>query len=556
MIDKNVCDQISPPHSSSTPVPIKEMLHVKPSPTSSPPPTLHEGPCAGFSTVSFKMEEEREEEGEEASDIPGVGGLEQSSEPETSDSVRKSPGCEHSHLRSRSWRGSLERLAIRTAEDEEGNEEERSSVFVLSEGTGRSNILADLSGTSLTSREKEWTPESCSITDSVLIPEDECDLGDCVSLAVEVSSSSDAPRHSDSHSKPPLSTPCASQRIVSPETDSGFGSSYLNQSTSGPFQSNLLPGSVQSLNGALSSSDSEGSCSNLQTAIHSASLNSQRWASSYPSVQTQSCGAAAAVELWVESTTKEPSVRLQARIEDWISSDMDPSKSKGTDSGDTEGSEIMSQFHSSPVGSRRGSSTHSGLEFQFKHQGILQSNRGTDCSVKTAGSTSSVLKGGGAPDSHAKQTPQTFMESFYSKERWSRLASSSLQKPLLQVGYGSSSSLPASYKVRESPLHSTSHPRKQSTQSDTALLPSNVYFQQTLSPVSVPLKTVNRTGRRRGSKEEEMDRTLDQAIEVARNMKRTTERMAKRLSADLAKAQLCRKLHNMQPLGGRKHHAL
>ena len=55
--------------------------------------------------------------------------------------------------------------------------------------------------------------------------------------------------------------------------------------------------------------------------------------------------------------------------------------------------------------------------------------------------------------------------------------------------------------------------------------------------------------------EEEMNRTLDQAIEVARSMKRTTDRMAKRLSADLGKAQLNKKLHNTQPLGGRKHHA-
>ena len=53
-----------------------------------------------------------------------------------------------------------------------------------------------------------------------------------------------------------------------------------------------------------------------------------------------------------------------------------------------------------------------------------------------------------------------------------------------------------------------------------------------------------------------MSRTLDQAIEVARSMKRTTDRMAKRLSADLAKAQLHRKLHSsVQPPGGRKHHA-
>lgn len=53
-----------------------------------------------------------------------------------------------------------------------------------------------------------------------------------------------------------------------------------------------------------------------------------------------------------------------------------------------------------------------------------------------------------------------------------------------------------------------------------------------------------------------MTRTLDQAIEVARSMKRTTDKMAKRLSADLAEAKPHRKLHSMQPLGGRKHHAL
>lgn len=54
--------------------------------------------------------------------------------------------------------------------------------------------------------------------------------------------------------------------------------------------------------------------------------------------------------------------------------------------------------------------------------------------------------------------------------------------------------------MRELSLQSTSHHRKRFTQSDTALLPSNVYFQRTLSPVSVPSKTASRTGRRRGSK--------------------------------------------------------
>lgn len=130
------------------------------------------------------------------------------------------------------------------------------------------------------------------------------------------------------------------QRIVSPETDSGFGSSYLNQSISGSFQANLLTEryksiytvtkkmlnimsfmsgshgnnlscSVHSQNDALSCSDSEDSCSNLQTAVHSAIHSSQQWTSPHPSVQTPSHGAAVAVERWVENTMKVASVRLQ-----------------------------------------------------------------------------------------------------------------------------------------------------------------------------------------------------------------------------------------------------
>ncbi|XP_073347788.1 uncharacterized protein [Pagrus major] len=666
MIDRNVCAQISPPQSSSTPTHTKEALHVKPSPlcmpTPSPPPSLHQGPCAGFSTVGYKTES-RKEEVDEASEVHGDDGLQQSGQLITTDSSLKRTG--HSSCLSKSSQGSLEGQDIQAAEAEE----ETNSV--LSEAIDHSNILAYLSGARSSSRQTQQTPDSRSTPDSVLNPVGECDLGDCVSLAVEVSSSSDAPRDPDtlSLSEPPLNT---SSRIVSPETDSGFGSSYLNQSGSGASQPNLLTESVQSQNDALSSS--EGSCSNLETAIHSASITSQRWASPHPSVQTQSCGAAAAVERWVESTTKEPSVRLQAdrtgserttpsrlhhhvsepvlsttmdgeergsplyscscnseailalqsevsrlkkdledglvqlphlaqkmdyltskyrqerrsktrgrshhrpacnsvwkpsgssknvsdlsssqvKTEDWISTDMDPSKSKGTDSGDTAGSESMMQLSDSPVGSRRVP------EFQYKLHGALQSNRGSDRdgSVKNnSGLTNLVLKGKKeASDSHARQRPQTaFMESLHSRGRWSVFSSPSLQRPLLQVGYGSSSSLPASYKVREPPLQPSSHHRKRSTQSDSALLPSNVYFQRTLSPVSVPLKTGSRTGRRRGSKEEEMNRTLDQAIEMARNMKRTTDRMAKRLSADLVKAQLHRKLHSSQPLGGRKHQML
>lgn len=92
----------------------------------------------------------------------------------------------------------------------------------------------------------------------------------------------------------------------------------------------------------------------------------------------------------------------EARTEDWISSDMEPSKSKGTllpvhtnkliganhsmsvimcssgtDSGDTSGSEMMLQLQSSPVEGRRGSSSvRSAPESQYKLHEALQSNRG------------------------------------------------------------------------------------------------------------------------------------------------------------------------------------
>ncbi|XP_034744654.1 protein AKNAD1-like isoform X1 [Etheostoma cragini] len=632
MIDKNVCEQISPPHSSSTPTPIEDMLHMKPSPlcmpTLSPPPSLHEGPSAGLSHVGYKTEALKEEENtdevEEASEVHGDEELQQRCERTTTDSLLKNTG--HRYCNSRSSQGSVEGLGIQTAEAEE----DRSSASL--EVIDNSNILAYLSGSSASLSQRQWRPDSRSTPDSVLNPAGECDLGECVSPAVEVSSSSDARRDSDTHipPEPPLNNSSVSQRILSPETDSGFGSSYLNQSASGPFHPNLLTESVHSQNDALSSSDSEGSCSNLQTAVHSAFLPSQRWASPHPSVQTQSCGAAAAVERWVESTTKEPSVRLQGSersppaqlhhhvSEPALSTTMDTEErgsplyscscngeallalqsevsrlkkeleeglvqlphlaqkmdylaSKYRQDRQERKSKTRPRTHHRPAynsvwkpssGSTQDVSNLSSI--QVRIEDWISSDMGPseikgsegNSSVKTSHLNSSILKGGKACGSHAKQRLQTaVMESFHSKERWSLFSSASLQKPLLQVSYGSSSSLPASYKVREPPLQSVSHHRKHSTQSDSALLPSNVYFQRTPSPVLVPSKTGSRTGRRRGTKEDDMNRTLDHAIEVARSMKRTTDRMAKRLSADLSEAQVHRKQYSMQPPGGRKHHA-
>ncbi|KAM9323156.1 uncharacterized protein aknad1 [Pholidichthys leucotaenia] len=608
IIDKNVCEQISPPRSTSTPMFVTASPCVKRSPlcmaapAPAPAPSLLKESTAGLPDVSYKVDTQTEENRDQASVVHVNDELEPNAEALNINPLLRNTGPYRFNADPWDSLISLEGLGTHTAETEGGDEEEGSRV--LSEAIDHSDILAYLSGDGSTPRRRQQAASS---------QKDDCDVGDGVSLAVEACWSS----ASHSCTETPVPTSCVSQRIVSPETDSGFGSSYLNQLDPGPFQPNPLSEHGQSQNEGVSSSDSEGSCSNLQTAIHSAALTDHRHRlSPHPSVQTQLSGVAAAVELWVESTTKEPSVMLQgsdqnlptqllphvsqprlsqqnscscnsqailalqsevsklkkdlelglvqlphlaqrmdyltskyreerlerrsktrshqrpvstsvgksssrsvinlgssqARIEDWISSDMDPSKSKGTDSGETCCSEEMQQSHGSPVESTRG----------FRSVRLSQEFQSTG-------------------------------KRFYPKDRWS-LLSSPPQKPLLQVSYSSSCSLPASYKVMEPPLPSTAHHRKRSTQSDTALLPTNVYFQRTLLPLTS--QTGRRMSRQSRSKEEDVNRTLDQAIEVARSLKRTTDRMARRLSYDLEKAQLQRKLYNMQPLEDRKHQPL
>lgn len=109
---------------------------------------------------------------------------------------------------------------------------------------------------------------TCYSVQSSPTPQRDCDVGDCASLAVHVSSPCDTPREPGSHSfsqPPPKVSPASQvsfnwtliflemlwfsfisymlsllQRIVSPETDSGFGSSYLNTPTSGSLQPHLV----------------------------------------------------------------------------------------------------------------------------------------------------------------------------------------------------------------------------------------------------------------------------------------------------------------------------
>ncbi|KAL6467916.1 hypothetical protein MHYP_G00235930 [Metynnis hypsauchen] len=122
-----------------------------------------------------------------------------------------------------------------------------------------------------------------------------------------------------------------------------------------------------------------------------------------------------------------------------------------------------------------------------------------------------------------------------------------LHKPLLQTNYGSCNSLPPGFKVQDQLSDPEVSSRRRSTQSDSAMLPSNVYFQRTSPLPTSTCKTRGRSRRQR-VKEEAINRTLDKALEAALMMKQTTDRMAKTLSADLAKARIYRKFHSLHPL--------
>ncbi|MEQ2169301.1 hypothetical protein GOODEAATRI_023772, partial [Goodea atripinnis] len=314
VIDRNTYEQISPPHSSSTPTSIAISLNMKPSSptfhTSSPPssPSLLEGKLAGFITESCKEDGPREEDKEGEADTSEVnvnGGLNPSSELRTAGPLNETVGqpFNNSQLCSPSsfsdLLGSAEGPHCPKAEDEQ------ETTSGLSETTAHWGPLVYPSGTRSPSKQSQWTTDSVALNTS-----SECDLDDCVSLAVEVSCSSHPPRGTHSISEPVVNTSSVSQRILGSETDSGFGSSYLNQSATKTFQPNDLTGSVHAEYEDLSNPDSEASCSNLETAIHTDAV------AAHSSIQTLHCEeAAAAVKLWVESTTNEPSVRLHRTVQ-------------------------------------------------------------------------------------------------------------------------------------------------------------------------------------------------------------------------------------------------
>ncbi|XDV27991.1 hypothetical protein PO909_031419 [Leuciscus waleckii] len=244
------------------------------------------------------------------------------------------------------------------------------------------------------------------------------------------------------------------------------------------------------------------------------------------------------------------------KIEDWISSDMELSKSKVTDGEDSDHTMSFQRAFSPPYGQIR---TCFGAPAEKRSHDSKTSSRASVESFPL--DTSQFIQPGShrrvsvGPTIHSINTEPTNKSASYrpamgnlrniflnSTHPASSIPAHLSHKPLLQVNYGSSCSLPAGFKVRDQASEPVSS-RRRSTQSDSALLPSNVFFQRT-SP-----RTSGR--RHHTSREESIHKTLDKALQAAFVMKQTTDRMADALSADLAKAQLQKKLQGLRPLSSR-----
>ncbi|XP_058887740.1 uncharacterized protein LOC117411141 isoform X2 [Acipenser ruthenus] len=103
---------------------------------------------------------------------------------------------------------------------------------------------------------------------------------------------------------------------------------------------------------------------------------------------------------------------------------------------------------------------------------------------------------------------------------------------------GSICSLPLSYMVQQSLVP---HNRRGSTQSDSALLTSRIYPRRSTAINDLNARSLQSSL----YMDAHLNKTLDSAIEAAQSLKRTTDRMAKTLSADFAKAESYRKMHGL-----------
>ncbi|KAI7809515.1 uncharacterized protein LOC130555017 isoform X2 [Triplophysa rosa] len=241
------------------------------------------------------------------------------------------------------------------------------------------------------------------------------------------------------------------------------------------------------------------------------------------------------------------------RTEDWISSDMEPSISKVTEGDDSDHTlsfqRAFSPSHEQTHGRLSSLSDRRSCDTRSPSKASVQSTSQFDPSRSHQRESTGLSIHNKSAETRSTYKSVTHRQAMgnlgnifiNSKKSASCFTAHTSHKPLLQVNYGSSCSLPAGFKVRDQESEPPVSSRRRSAQSDSALLPSNVFFQRT-----------SRTpGRRHYTREESIHKTLDKALQAAFLMKQTTDRMADALSGDLAKAQLQKKFYGIHPLRSR-----
>ncbi|XP_028832135.1 protein AKNAD1 isoform X2 [Denticeps clupeoides] len=544
-IDSNVCQRLSPPPSSSTPTP--------PTPLS-PRAPLHEDPVLCFSPIDDKLKDKEKTPGDSPPERNG----------EISNSLQHSDVPLDRLVRGRARREGKSHFAPAGKEDYDGV----------------SALPVDVT-------DRRWITEKDDSHVSCLTGRSgsgsECSRG-CVV------------RVSCSPSLNPLDSLDASlgtvQRIVQ-ETDSGFGSSDLSRSATGLSQLPSHSERQQFLSsvtfGPDSMSDSETSASNVETITTAANQSALchprtgHWqksrvidqSSALPSEsrtasqQGDSGDLQTSDQVTHQSGAGHLSISPQGQA---IQPHICTCHNEAILSLQSEVSRLKRELEASlfhlphlaikmdylayrykqerrtKARHRTRSSRHPGSNSSLKVEDWISSDmdqsKGEDGSSSSEhNSTLRRIRCGRTHQSTSYSSPGNMGICELKKD----LQLSPHQKPLMQVNYGSCSSLPAGFKVMETQSQPIRNHQTRSTQSDSALLPSNLYFQWPLTAPGSPSNPTSSRSRSRKSREEDISRTLDKAIEAAQNMKRTTDRMAKSLSADLAKAELYRKLHGLYP---------
>ncbi|KAK6311085.1 hypothetical protein J4Q44_G00191400 [Coregonus suidteri] len=320
-------------------------------------------------------------------------------------------------------------------------------------------------------------------------------------------------RKSRSMMKKPSQTLTTSQRMVTPETDSGFGSSDLSRPATGLSQPKL------DTERSRLQFQCDGTASPRVTptlpvsSVTTAPLTNHSPCTASPWSRhghAHICSCYSEVMQALQSEVSQLRRDLEgadsltntnSKKEDWISSDTDHSKSKGINSVESDRSGNMLPFYSTPLGGRRGSSKpYSCSDRPGKTQSKKHSNTASEenCSLETP-----VLRPSSPPALQSSASTEVII--------------------------GSSCRLPAGFCLTP---REELHPVRLSSTDQQCVLPAVTSPPALNPPPPGPEAEQAGTG---------PTRTLGRAIEADHSMKRTTERMAKSLSADLAEAELYRK---------------